>query len=113
LPRNFYDTDLDRHLRESGSNTLVFAGYNLPNCPRTSIYEASERDFRIVLVSDPISGRYDRGIDECRAIGVEVLGLSATLDWLARQLGVSLSEIGARRPRRCGCFSANWSTSLR
>jgi nicotinamidase-related amidase len=79
----FYDTDLDRHLRESGSNTLVFAGCNFPNCPRTSIYEASERDFRIVLVSDAISGLYDRGIEECRAIGVEVLELSQTLDWLA------------------------------
>jgi nicotinamidase-related amidase len=79
----FYDTDLDRHLRESSSNTLVFAGCNFPNCPRTSIYEASERDFRIVLVSDAISGLYDRGIEECRAIGVEVLELSGTLDWLA------------------------------
>jgi len=80
----FFNTCLDRHLRESGSNTLVFAGCNFPNCPRTSIYEASERDFRIVLVSDAISGLYDRGVEECRAIGVEVLGLSETLDWLAR-----------------------------
>jgi nicotinamidase-related amidase len=79
----FYDTDLDRHLRESGSNTLIFTGCNFPNCPRTSIYEASERDFRIVLVSDAISGLYERGIEECRAIGVEVLGLSETLDWMA------------------------------
>jgi nicotinamidase-related amidase len=79
----FYDTDLDRHLRESGSNTLVFVGCIFPNCPRTSIYEASERDFRIVLVSDAISGLYDRGIEECRAIGVEVLELSETLEWLA------------------------------
>ncbi len=80
----FYDTDLERHLRESSSSTLVFAGCNFPNCPRTSIYEASERDFRIVLVSDAISGLYDRGREECRAIGVDVLGLSETLDWLAR-----------------------------
>ena len=80
----FFNTGLDRHLRESGSNTLVFAGCNFPNCPRTSIYEASERDFRIVLVSDAISGLYDRGVEECRAIGVKVLGLSETLDWLAR-----------------------------
>jgi nicotinamidase-related amidase len=78
----FYDTNLDRHLRESGTNTLVFAGCNFPNCPRTSIYEASERDFRIVLVSDAISGLYDRGVEECRAIGVEVLELSETLNWL-------------------------------
>jgi nicotinamidase-related amidase len=80
----FFNTNLDRHLRESGSDTLVFAGCNFPNCPRTSIYEASERDFRIVLVSDAISGLYDRGVAECRAIGVEVFGLSETLDWLAR-----------------------------
>jgi len=79
----FYDTNLDRHLRESGSNTLVFAGCNVPNCPRTSIYEASERDFRIVLVSDAMSGLYDRSIEECRAIGVDVRNLSETLDWLA------------------------------
>jgi len=80
----FYDTNLERHLRESGSNTLVFAGCNFPNCPRTSIYEASERDFRIVLVADAMSGLYDRGIEECRAIGVDVRTLSETLDWLAR-----------------------------
>jgi nicotinamidase-related amidase len=80
----FYDTNLDLHLRESGVNTLVFAGCNFPNCPRTSIYEASERDYRIVLVSDAMSGLYDRGIEECRAIGVDVRNLSETLDWLAR-----------------------------
>ncbi|HTY33483.1 isochorismatase family cysteine hydrolase [Mycobacterium sp.] len=78
----FYGTALERHLRENGSDTLVFAGCNFPNCPRTSIYEASERDFRIVLVSDAISGLYDRGVAECRAIGADVLSLSETLDWL-------------------------------
>ena len=80
----FYRTSLERHLRESGIDTVVFAGCNFPNCPRTSIYEASEHDFRIVLVSDAVSGLYDRGVDECRAIGVDVRDLSATLDWLAR-----------------------------
>ena len=29
----FFKTGLDRHLRESGSDTLVFAGCNFPNCP--------------------------------------------------------------------------------
>jgi nicotinamidase-related amidase len=112
-----FNTCLDRHLRESGSNTPVFAGCNFPNCPRTSIHEASERDFRIVLVSDAISGLYDRGVEECRAIGAKVLGLSETLDWLARWLRVSLSDIGARRPspnmEECGCFSVSWSISSR
>lgn len=78
----FYQTDLQRHLGESGSDTIVFAGCNFPNCPRTSIYEASERDFRIVLVSDAMSGVYDRGIEECRGIGVDVRDLASTLGWL-------------------------------
>ena len=33
----FYRTELDRRLRESGSDTVVFASCNFPNCPRTSI----------------------------------------------------------------------------
>ena len=78
----FYQTKLEQHIRDTGSDTLVFAGCNFPNCPRTSIYEASERDFRIVLVSDALSGIDDRGVKESRAIGVDVRDLSATLDWL-------------------------------
>jgi nicotinamidase-related amidase len=78
----FYQTELERHIRDTGSDTLVFAGCNFPNCPRASIYEASERDFRIVLVSDAVSGLDDRGIEECRRIGVDVRDLSATLAWL-------------------------------
>jgi nicotinamidase-related amidase len=81
----FYQTRLEQHIRDIGSDTLVFAGCNFPNCPRTSIYEASERDFRIVLVSDALSGLDDRGIKECRAIGVDVRDLSATLAWLGQE----------------------------
>jgi nicotinamidase-related amidase len=80
----FYQTNLERHLRDTGSDTTVFAGCNFPNCPRTSIYEASERDFRIMLVSDAVSGLDDRGIKECRAIGVDVRNLSASLAWLSQ-----------------------------
>jgi hypothetical protein len=47
-----------------------------------SIYEASERDFRIVLVSDALSRLDERGIKECRAIGVDVRNLASTLEWL-------------------------------
>ena len=53
-------------------DTLVFVGCNYPNCPRTSIYEASERDFRIVLVEDALSGLYQRGKEEMQNIGVLV-----------------------------------------
>jgi nicotinamidase-related amidase len=87
----FYQTKLERHVRDTGSDTLVFAGCNYPNCPRTSIYEASERDFRIVLVSDALSGLDDRGITECRAIGVDVRNLSATLAWLGSSVEPGVS----------------------
>jgi nicotinamidase-related amidase len=53
--------------------SLAFTGCNFPNCPRTSIYEASERDFRIVLVEDAVSGLYDRGRKEMTDIGVVLM----------------------------------------
>jgi len=81
----FYQTRLEQHLRDIGSDTVVFAGCNFPNCPRASIYEASERDFRIVLVSDAVSGLDDRGVQECRAIGVDVRDLSTTVAWLSER----------------------------
>jgi nicotinamidase-related amidase len=69
----FYGTPLEAHLRALGTTTLVFAGCNFPNCPRTSIYEASERDFRIVAIRDAISGMDDAGAAQLEGIGVAVL----------------------------------------
>lgn len=78
----FYGTTLEAHLRGHGVDTVVFAGCNFPNCPRTSVYEASERDFRIVLVAEAMSGVYERGVEECRRIGVRVWDLGETEKWL-------------------------------
>jgi len=69
----FYGTRLEAHLRGIGADTLVFCGCNFPNCPRTSIYEASERDFRIVVARDALSGLYERGEQELARIGVLLL----------------------------------------
>ena len=69
----FYGTPLEAHLRELGVSSLAFTGCNFPNCPRTSIYEASERDFRIVLVEDAVSGLYERGKEEMENIGIRVM----------------------------------------
>jgi nicotinamidase-related amidase len=80
----FYGTPLEGHLRALGVGTLLFTGCNFPNCPRASIYEASERDFRIVLIEDAVSGLYDRAKDELRNIGVAVTTTRALLADLAR-----------------------------
>jgi nicotinamidase-related amidase len=66
----FYNTALDEHLRRLAVDTVVVCGCNFPNCPRTTIYEASERDYGAVLVTDAISGLYERGEDEMANIGV-------------------------------------------
>ncbi len=69
----FFQTPLEAHLRERSVSTLVFCGCNFPNCPRASIYEASEREFRLVLATDALSGLYERGERELAAIGVRLM----------------------------------------
>lgn len=69
----FYQTPLSRHLSGLDVDTLVFCGCNFPNCPRTSIYEASERDFKLILIKDAVSGVYERGLQELENIGVSIM----------------------------------------
>jgi nicotinamidase-related amidase len=69
----FYATPLEKRLRELNTNTVVICGCNFPNCPRTTVYEASERDFRVVLISDATSNIYERGLHELDNIGVELM----------------------------------------
>lgn len=75
----FYKTPLEDYLHALGVNTIIMAGCNFPNCPRTTIYEAGERDFRLVLARDAMSGLYDRGLQEMQQIGV---ALCDTIDIL-------------------------------
>jgi nicotinamidase-related amidase len=65
----FYRTELDALLAGRGVDTLVSAGCNLPNCPRASIVEAHERDYRVVLVTDAISQASDQGFREIAGLG--------------------------------------------
>jgi nicotinamidase-related amidase len=69
----FYATALENHLRKLNINTVVICGCNFPNCPRTTVYEASERDFRVVLISDATSNIYERGLQELENIGAELM----------------------------------------
>lgn len=78
----FYRTDLTDFLDSRSVDTIVVCGCNFPNCPRTTIYEASERDYRIVFVPDATSGVYERGVRELENIGVAVKGTEDTIDWM-------------------------------
>ena len=78
----FYNTALEKHLHSLGVNTVVVCGCNFPNCPRTTIYEASERDFRIVLAKDATSAIYEIGLKELKNIGVVLMEIDACMKWL-------------------------------
>jgi nicotinamidase-related amidase len=80
----FYATNLESHLRTLAVDTLVIAGCNFPNCPRTSVYEASERDFKIVLVTDAVSGLYEQGVREMANIGVHLMNSAQCGNWCSR-----------------------------
>jgi nicotinamidase-related amidase len=80
----FYKTPLEDHLAKLALTSLTVIGCNYPNCPRTTIYEASERDFRICLVEDAVSGLDERGCQEMDNIGVHVLSNEEVLTQLSQ-----------------------------
>lgn len=88
----FYATGLHAHLSGLEVSTLVVAGCNYPNCPRATIYDASARDYRLVLVEDATSGFDERARSEMRGIGVSCLTASAVREGLG---GVSVGVASA------------------
>jgi nicotinamidase-related amidase len=78
----FHRTDLETFLRERGVSTVVVAGCNFPNCPRATICGATERDFRVVLVADAVSGLRQWHLREAGQIGA----LHATTAQIASHL---------------------------
>lgn len=73
----FYRTPLEGFLRERGVDSLVVVGCNLPNCPRATLIEASERDFRVAVVPEALSRTSDDALRELSGVGVGVLDLPA------------------------------------
>jgi nicotinamidase-related amidase len=69
----FHKTPLEDFLRRKELDTLIFAGTFFPNCVRQSVYEANERDFRTVAVTDAIFGIHGKDEKELGAIGATCL----------------------------------------
>jgi nicotinamidase-related amidase len=85
----FHRTELASLLRTWGCDTVVVAGCNLPNCPRATLFDASERDFRAALVHDAVSQTSPERLADLERIGVT---LHSTTDVLA--------SVFANRPAR-------------
>ncbi len=96
----FYATDLHAHLSALGISTLIVAGCNYPNCPRATIYDASARDYRLVIVEDATSRFDERARSEMSAIGVSCLTSSAVREKLtAEDVGSSGDNLAGSRAR--------------
>jgi nicotinamidase-related amidase len=65
----FYRTLLGDYLAKLDVSTIVIAGCNFPNCPRTSIFDASARDLRILIATDATSGVTDERLADAFLIG--------------------------------------------
>lgn len=80
----FYGTTLEAHLRGLAVSTLVIAGCNFPSGPRATVYEASDRDFRIVLATDAVSGATEEGLCELGRMGVYLMASGQCREWMQR-----------------------------
>jgi len=69
----FFHTELEFRLRSLNIDTIIVAGCNFPNCPSATLFDATSRDFRVVLASDAVSKISDEGIQWCKGIGVITL----------------------------------------
>lgn len=79
----FYRTGLEDWLRQEGCDTVVVAGCNLPNCPRATLFDASERDFRALLVTDAVSQTSDERLADLERIGVRLCSTEEALGVLS------------------------------
>lgn len=95
----FHRTELESLLRTQECDTVVVAGCNLPNCPRATLFDASERDFRTVLVTDAVSQTSPERLTDLEKIGVN---LHATADVLTSLLAVKQSFVAFRTSSSLG-----------
>lgn len=79
----FYATPLEQRLRNLGINTVILCGCNFPTSGRASVLEASERDFRVVLVPEAAAGLTDDGQRELARVGIQLMTIETCLAWLA------------------------------
>ena len=76
----FHRTPLDDHLRRLRVDTVVLAGCNFPNCPRATLFDASQRDYRVVVVEDATSRITPERLADAVALGVHALPTITVVD---------------------------------
>lgn len=79
----FFGTGLEERLRQAGITTLIVCGCNFPTGGRATIYDASARDFRVVVGADALCDASEEGLRELGRLGVYQMNAASILDWLS------------------------------
>lgn len=72
----FFRTDRHTWLADRGVTSVLVAGCNLPNCPRATLFDATERDLRAAVVEDAISQATPTRLADLELIGVQRITLA-------------------------------------
>ncbi|MEM7169605.1 MAG: isochorismatase family cysteine hydrolase [Pseudomonadota bacterium] len=78
----FHNTSLEQKLTELGITTLVICGLSSSTGTKATVYEASARDFRIILVPDAVSAVSEEALCELGRIGVYLVQSERFLPWM-------------------------------
>jgi len=78
----FHHTCLEEELARRQINTVVICGFSFSTGTRATIYEASARDLRIILVPDAVCNGTEAGIAELGRIGVYLMSSDYCLEWI-------------------------------
>lgn len=70
----FYRTQLLDWLTNRGVTSVLVAGCNLPNCPRGTLFDATERDLRAAVATDAVSQATPDRLADLTLIGVQHVG---------------------------------------
>ena len=78
----FHGTDLEKRLRSLGVTTLVVCGLCFATGVRATVFEASARDFRVVVVPDALANANENGVRELGRLGIYLMTSENCLVWL-------------------------------
>ncbi|MEE8506040.1 MAG: hypothetical protein V3S40_07450, partial [Kiloniellales bacterium] len=71
--------------------TLVICGFTFTTATRATVYEASARDFRIVVVPEAVCGATEEGIHELCRMGVYLMTIDSCLNWMTGVRGTPVA----------------------
>ncbi|MEM0356935.1 MAG: cysteine hydrolase [Candidatus Bathyarchaeia archaeon] len=87
----FYGTDLEILLRTLNVDTLIIIGVNTNTCILCTAFEAFNRDFKVIIISDCVASMYGNDLHEFALQNISrCIGWVLSLSELENKLGESL-----------------------